>query len=343
MTSSIRPRPAVPVLLLLLAAAIGGEVAAQAPGPAGTLVVANRLGGSVSFFDLELGVEVARLPVGPRIPHEVAVSPDGRRAITGAYGGGDDPGRHLVVIDLVGARETGRIDLGPDSRPHSMAFLPDGRRAVATMELSDRLAMVDVVDLEVLRTYPTGGREGHMVRLSPDGRRAYVTSRGAEGTLSFVFLEEDRGPVVIPTGEGAEGIAVTPDGGEIWVANRDARTISVVDAGTLEVVVTLETPPDPRRVEITSTGRALVPNGAGPGAVAVYDLESRQLLENASVGEGGGFGILAHGSSAFLSDRATGEILVWDPDRPRAVRTLTTGHEEPDGMAWSPRRVAPFD
>ncbi|HSR42097.1 MAG TPA: YncE family protein, partial [Longimicrobiales bacterium] len=217
------------------------------------------------------------------------------------------------------------------------------RRAVATMEMSDRLALVDVTTRGVLRTYPTGGREGHMVRLSPDGSRAYVTSRGAEGTLSVIFLAEDRGPVVIPTGEGAEGIAVTPDGGEVWVANRDARTISIVDAGSLGVVATLETPPDPRRVEITSTGRALVPNGAGPGAVAVYDVGSRELLENASVGEGRGFGVLAHGSSAFLSDRATGEILIWDPDRPEAVRTLATGHEEPDGMAWSPRRVAPFD
>nr|NIP60282.1 hypothetical protein [Gemmatimonadota bacterium]NIR80724.1 hypothetical protein [Gemmatimonadota bacterium]NIT89530.1 hypothetical protein [Gemmatimonadota bacterium]NIU33323.1 hypothetical protein [Gemmatimonadota bacterium]NIU37613.1 hypothetical protein [Gemmatimonadota bacterium] len=120
-----------------------GVQAAPTQGPAGTLVVANRRGGSVSFFDLELGVEVARLPVGPRIPHEVAVSPNGRWALTGEYGSGDEPGRRLVVFDLTEARERGRIDLGERSRPHSMAFLPGGRRAVATMEMSDRLALVD--------------------------------------------------------------------------------------------------------------------------------------------------------------------------------------------------------
>ena len=98
------------------------------------------------------------------------MSPNGRWVLTSAYGGG--PGRHLVVLDLRNVRETGRIDLGEPSAPHSMAFLSDNRRAVATMEESDRIALVDVVNLEILRTYPTGGREGHMVRLSPDGRRA---------------------------------------------------------------------------------------------------------------------------------------------------------------------------
>ena len=95
---------------------------------------------------------------------------------------------HVVVIDVAEGRRVGRIDLGPKSRPHSVVFMRDGRRAVVTLEQSDRIALVDVVDRRVLRTYPTGGREGHMVRLSPDGARAFVTSRGAEGTLSIISL-----------------------------------------------------------------------------------------------------------------------------------------------------------
>ena len=84
------------------------------------------------------------------------------------------------------------------------------------MQESDRLALVDLETRAVIRTYATGGRDGHMVRLSPDGSRAYVTSRGAEGTLSVIFLEEDRAPVVIGTGLGAEGLDVSADGSEVW-------------------------------------------------------------------------------------------------------------------------------
>ena len=62
----------------------------------GTLLVSNRSGGSVSFIDLTTRVEIARVPVGPRIPHEVAVSPDGRLALTSEYGPNTSPGRHVI-------------------------------------------------------------------------------------------------------------------------------------------------------------------------------------------------------------------------------------------------------
>ena len=169
----------------------------------GTLLVANRSGGSISFFDLTTRVEIARVAIGPNIPHEVATSPDGRLALTSEYGPDTSRGRHVIVMDVATASITHRIDLGPDSRPHTALFLPDGQHAVATMQDSDQLALLDLTSMQVVRRYPTGGREGHMVRLSPDGSRAYVTSRGAEGTLSVIFLSEERPPVVIETGPGS--------------------------------------------------------------------------------------------------------------------------------------------
>ena len=95
----------------------------------GTLLVANRAGGSISLIDLATRLEVARLPIGPVIPHEVAVSPDGRLAMTGEYGPNGGPGRNVVLIDIPNARILGRIDLGPNSRPHTALFHPDGERA----------------------------------------------------------------------------------------------------------------------------------------------------------------------------------------------------------------------
>ena len=109
------------------------------------------------------------------------------------YGPNDNPGRHVILMDVATASIIGRIDLGPDSRPHTARFLPDGQRAVATMQDSDQLALLDLNSMQVVRTYPTGGREGHMVRLSPDGSRAYVTSRGAEGTFVRDLLERGTG------------------------------------------------------------------------------------------------------------------------------------------------------
>lgn len=331
----------------------GGALAFQAAqetsrSPGGTLLVANRTGGSVSLFDLVSGVEMARVPIGPAIPHEVAVSPDGRLALAGEYGPNDGPGRHVAVIDITEGRLVGRIDVGPKSRPHSVVFLPDGRRAVVTLEQSDRLALLDVAERKVLRTYPTGGREGHMVRLSPDGARAFVTSRGAEGTLSVISLASDASPVVIPTGEGAEGLAVTPDGREVWVVNRIARSISIVDTGSLEITHTIDVPPDARRAEISASGRVLVPHAGTEEAPAqylsVYDMRSRALVSRLAMHEGrkgpGGFGIHIVGERAFVSDRADRALFIMSLDDVKTRRMLATDHDDPDGLAVSPVRVA---
>lgn len=322
------------------------SISADAIAAEGTLLVANRSGGSISLIDLSTRTEIARLPIGPVIPHELAASPDGRWAVTGEYGTNDNPGRHLVVIDVSAATVIRRIDLGPMSRPHSVQFLSDSRHVVATMEQSSALALVDIVAGTVLRTWPTGAVDSHMVRLSPDDSRAYVASRGGAGTLSVIALTEDRPPVVIPTGAGAEGIAVSPDGGQIWVANRGDRTISIVNAETLEVMARIDGP-ETNRIEFLPDGQAVIPGGASADEsvryITFYDpatMAASRMLELPGNSAGGtGVRLLAADGMLFLADSAGNEIASFDPATGTAPETLTVNRDNPDGMAWSPLRV----
>jgi YVTN family beta-propeller protein len=325
--------------------AIAGSASAQSTG---TLVVANRAGGSISLIDLPTGLEIARLPIGPTIPHETAVSNDGRYAMTAEYGPNPAPGRHVVLIDIVDAKIVARIDLGPNSRPHSVRFHPDGQHAVATMQDSDQIALIDLTSLRVVATYPTGGREGHMVRLSPDGSRAYVTSRGAQGTLSVVFLDEDRPPVVIDTGPGAEGISVTPDGREVWVANRQEESISVIDTAALKVVAEIPSRPYAGRVEIGHNGLAVAPNGGGGGEpvpqfLRLFDVARHAVVDEVALHDvpgDGNFGVLVLGDAALVADPDDRSIRIFNLQNLHdAPVVLASAHESPDGLAWSPLRV----
>ena len=317
----------------------------------GTLLVANRVGGSISMIDLATEIEIVRLPVAPIIPHEVHISPDGRWALTTEYGGNNNPGRHVILIDVVNAQIVGKVDLGPDSRPHTALFLPDSRHAVATMQDSDQLALIDTATLKVVRTYPTGGREGHMVRISPDGSRAYVTSRGDDGHLSVIYLNEDRAPSVIETGLGAEGLAVAPDGSEIWVSNRLQSDISIVDSDSLRVVDVIDARPYAGRIEISESGLVAVPNGGGgqvvPQYARVYDMSSREMLREAAIRDGepgaGNFGILVRGEFLFVSDPVEKNIQVFDMNRMDEPKILAHGLAGPDGMDWSPLRMGVLD
>ncbi len=339
-------RVTVAALLVLMSASVVAQD--------GTLLVVNgdHQAGSVSFFDLATEVEVARVPIGVRTPHEVAVSPDGRWAVTGEYGPNAAPvGRRVVVIDVANARVAGYIDLGPNSRPHDSVFLPDSRRALVTMEAVDQLALVDVVALEVLRTYPigAGAREGHMVQLSPDATRAYVAGRQGEGTVSVIYLLEDRAPTVIATGLGAEGLAVTGDGRAIWVLNQEEDSISVIDAQTLRVTANFPSADQPRRTAALPGGRVVIVNGNQAGAsLRIYADETRAVLHDISISAllpgDDGYGFLLQGQLGFVSNRTGGRIIVYDLADPTAPPTiLTDGHDRPDGMAWSPLRVSVLD
>jgi len=331
----------------LTAALLASFALANAHALEGTLLVANRedVAGSVSLFDLPTGKEIARLPIGAGWPHEIAVSPDGRLAMTAEYGL-EFPGERVVIMDIPRAQILGYIAMGTGSKPHDSVFLPDNRHAIVTLETTDRLALVDVVALRVVRTMPigTGAREGHMITLSPDASRIYVGGRLGRGTVSVVYLDGDRPPVVIPTGLGAEAIAVTP-GDEVWVLNQDANSISIIDPRSLAIKETFAAATQPRRLANLPGGRMAVINGNSEVAgIRIYASATRAVLDEIAVpGQSvgaGGFGFLALGSQAFVSTRADGRILLYDLDKPDdAPLEFATGHDTPDGMAWSPLRV----
>lgn len=320
-----------------------------AQDPEGTLVVANRAGGSISFIDLPSGIEYARHPIGPRVPHELAISPNGRTVISSNYGTGDNPGTKVLVFDVPSASLMGEIDLGPETRPHSFDFLPDGRRAVATMERAGAIALIDVLDRRVIDTFEAGGNDNHMVRVSPDGNTAYVAGRGGAGTLSIIDLTGERETIVLETGEGAEGMAVSPDGSEVWVANRVANSISVIDTRRRRVSATIEDQGPVGRVEISASGRVLIPTAGNPRAalpqlLSIYDQDSNELVDQHTVREAregpGGFSIHVAGELAYTADRGTDSLLIYDLDNFPASRLLVQNQGFPDGLAYSPLRLS---
>jgi DNA-binding beta-propeller fold protein YncE len=62
--------------------------------------------GPSNRFRVACGV-VATVPTGDA-PHEVAVAPDGRRAVGTNYGTRETPGSNLTVIDVPAAKTAGK-------------------------------------------------------------------------------------------------------------------------------------------------------------------------------------------------------------------------------------------
>jgi YVTN family beta-propeller protein len=166
--------------------------------------------------------------------------------------------------------------------------------------------------------------------------------------LSVIFLDEDRPPVVIDTGPGAEGISVTPDGREVWVANRQEESISVIDTASLKVVAEIPSRPYAGRVEIGNNGIAVAPNGGGGGEpvpqyLRVFDVARHSVVDEVALHEvagDGNFGVLILGESALVADPDDRSIRIFSlRNLHDAPIVLASAHESPDGLAWSPLRV----
>jgi YVTN family beta-propeller protein len=87
----------------------------------------------------------------------------------------------------------------------------------------------------------------------------------------------------IPVGEYPEGAVLRPDGKELYVANRNGGTVSVIDTATRQVTRTLTVGPSPHALVVRHDGRAvyLLVEGAmvvvqtGDKSMQRYDLPNR--------------------------------------------------------------------
>ena len=144
---------------------------------------------------------------------------------------------------------------------------------------------------------------------------------------------------MIAVGKGDEGFDVSPDGRELWTANAQDGTLSVVDLKTRAVVATLDAQAQgANRLKFTPDGKLVFVSLLGGGDLLVYDAASRKEFKRVPIG---------HGAAGILMDAEGGRAFVaCGPDNYLAVvdlKTLTvTGHVdvggEPDGLAMAVRR-----
>ncbi len=250
------------------------------------LIVLNKAEATASLIDPTTRKEVTLVPVGEG-PHECAVSPDGRTAVVCNYGD-QQPGSTLTVIDVAFSKALRTITLSSKVhsddgvpkemlwlRPHGIAFV-DATHIVVTSEVARRLLVVDIAAGKVERALPTPQGLLHMVALAEDRKHAFGTSI-RDGSLATFALDGASPPHTLPTGKGAEGVAVAPGSGEVWVTNREADTVSICAADGRMVTHVLDTGEFPIRVAFTPGGTYALVSCAAAGIVQVWRTKDRTL------------------------------------------------------------------
>ena len=178
------------------------------------------------------------------------------------------------------------------------------------------------------------------------GNRLWVVNQDSNSVSVFNAADNAR-LAEIPVGNGPRTLAVAPDG-RVWVVNKHAATISVVDQSTLAVAQTLALP-----FASQPFGIAFSPNGANAfvtleasGALLKLDPDSGSVLGSLPVGRNPRHvSVNSDGSLVYVSrfitpplpgeatalvqpGTAGGEVVVVTAANMTVSRTITLGHSD---------------
>ncbi len=312
---------------------------------ADTVVVACKSEFQLALVDPATENVLVRLPTG-RGPHEVAVSPDGRTAYVSNFGRysvypagdteHDKAGNTITVIDLVERKVKNRFDLGTHTGPHGMIVSHDGKLVWVTTETPQAVLELDSATGKILHVWNTTQVRSHMIVTTPNEMKFYVTNT-VSGSVSVI--DKSTGEVkLLSSGPGTEGIAISPDGKEVWAASRLDGKISVISTATDTIVASFfSRGKSPKRMEFTPDGSQVWVTNSGSSQTTVFDAHSRELIESLTTSKDpSGVSISPDGRRAYITNSAANVLTFVDVATRKILSTMPIG-SDPDGVAWSAR------
>jgi YVTN family beta-propeller protein len=291
------------IRLLLLCALVASTVRPAAA--TGLAFVVNSRSASVSLIDMTKLVELRRIPV-LREPHHLVLSPDGKYLLVG-----DTVGNEMFFLDPTTGEVKRRL---PVADPYQIGFSPNGKMLVVNGLARDQIDVYDAASMKLVKRFAIASMPSHLA-FSPDSGKVYVSLQGSNrlvaidlvrlvviwdvpvgstpagvlwnrghilvadmGTDYVAEVDPADGRVVnrIRTGNGAHQLFASPDGRLIYVNNRAAGTITVLDAATLAAERTYHVPGGPDDLAFAPDGKIWITCRFAE-KIAILDPSSGQL------------------------------------------------------------------
>jgi YVTN family beta-propeller protein len=326
------------LITLILAGLLIAAFSAPSSASRGLLLVANKGDRTLGLIDPIALRQIATVAESGVTGHEVAASPDGKRAFVPIYGNsgvgmpGTD-GSTLDVIDLSERRIIHTIDFGHGVRPHCAVFGPKDGLLYLTTELDKSVTIIDPQTLKIIGSIPTGQAESHMLAISSDGRYGYTANVGP-GTVSVLDMVTRKTLAVIPVAKHVQRVSITPDNRWVFTSDDEKPRLAVIDAATNKVDRWIALPSTGYGTASTPDGKWLLVALPGAKAVGVVDLANFQVVKTINVPAAPQEiaiqpdGHVAYASCDHSHQVAAIEVGSWD------VKLIEAGGAA-DGLAWA--------
>jgi YVTN family beta-propeller protein len=247
-----------------------------------SLLVANAAGDTLTFIDPQTA-QVQRTVEGIADPYQLRFSPDMKWFVTLA--------NRLNHVDIyrwqpASAQEPLKLvkRIATGKTPSHQWIDSKSSVVYASMQDSDELIAIDLATQTIRWRVPTGKMPAD-VYLTADDRHLYV---GLTGDRFVEVYDVSNGPARllkrIETGEGAHAFRAKGDKRHLFVSNRVANTISLIDTQTQSVVSQLPGPGGPDCMELLADGRTLLLSSRWARKLTYIDVDKREVVRQINVG-----------------------------------------------------------
>ena len=305
---------------LTFAQTIPASAPAPTPAEPKLAIVLNSAEASVSLIDMPTRKVIKTVPVGKE-PHHLMLTPDQKTLLIANAAGNDvqlmnpvngeltgkipeiiDPyqigyspnhkwfianGNRLDRVDIYAA-DGANLKLAKTIKlaktPSHIAYTSDSKIAFITLQDSSELAAIDLATQTLLWKMPTGNTPAGLW-MTPGDQYLLVGITG-EDNVQVIDWKNRKEIKRILTGKGAHNFRPLGDKKQVFVSNRIASTISLINMQTLEKVGDITgLPSGPDDMEITPDGKTMWVTFRFAKKVGVIDIPSMKLIATIPVGK----------------------------------------------------------
>jgi DNA-binding beta-propeller fold protein YncE len=245
----------------------------------------------------------------------------------GIFGKNANPDRRIALIDLEARAVARMIDVGADVAPHGVMRDRDGM-LWSTAELANAVLVIDPSTGSAKRI--DTGKAAHWLAISHATDKVFASCK----TSDFVAVIDRTKRAIIgrlPVPDLAEGLAVSPDGGTVYVCAHRTPTLYVFDAATHALRDTIAItggegrPNQLKRVRVSPDGRFVCVSSLLDSHAAIFEASSmKQIASIATPKAPMGFGFAQDGRHAYLCCHDDAVLLEFELATGRVTRQCAT-------------------
>jgi YVTN family beta-propeller protein len=223
-------------------------------------------------------------------PNQVAVTPDGKYVVV--------PIRDGDKVDIVDVAKQQVVKSLPIREPHNALSTGSNRYVFVSSMASHEINIIDLEKMDYSAVIPVGGRP-RPYAVSSDGKTMFVALADLHGFAIVDIpgkkvLDRVEMPAEHPTPhplqyESADtrthGLALTPDGSELWVSSLLDDCIYIYDVKARKIVGKVPTGTGPNWLAFTPDGKYVCISNADSDDVSIVDVKNRREVTRVKVGK----------------------------------------------------------